>query len=40
VVYSVEPKTGSAVVFRHELLHEVPQHHACTVPLVRVRTWV
>ncbi|ELR23082.1 uncharacterized protein ACA1_361190 [Acanthamoeba castellanii str. Neff] len=22
VVYSVEPKTGSAVVFRHELLHE------------------
>jgi hypothetical protein len=23
VVYSVEPKTGSAVVFRHELLHEV-----------------
>lgn len=23
VVYSVEPKTGSSVVFRHELLHEV-----------------
>lgn len=40
VVYSVEPKTGSAVVFRHELLHEVLQHHACAVPLVRVRTWV